>query len=252
MKSARMTSHTDVSAGGPYQRRYWTGGPAVAPPSPWQGEGWGERAGCRRFFPLTRTLSPSGGEGNQGGGLWPPWRCPYVGPARGLLPCTVFGDCVLDTERYVLHRAGQPIRLRPKVFQVLVYLLSQRERVVTKQELSEQVWNGQAISDATLESTLSAVRRALGDQGRADRYIHTRHGYGYRFVAPVEERADPLPDAASAASLAVVEAPRALQRAAPPPAADAAPPAVMGDRTPPASHTDRAPWWRPPQPLRRA
>lgn len=47
-----------------------------------------------------------------------------------------FGDCVLDTECYVLHRAGQPIQLRPKVFQVLVYLLSQRQRVVTKQELS--------------------------------------------------------------------------------------------------------------------
>jgi hypothetical protein len=51
-----------------------------------------------------------------------------------------FGDGVLDTQHYVLHRAGQPIRLRPKVFQVLVYLLTQRERVVAKQELSAQVW----------------------------------------------------------------------------------------------------------------
>jgi predicted ATPase/DNA-binding winged helix-turn-helix (wHTH) protein/class 3 adenylate cyclase len=118
----------------------------------------------------------------------------------------VFGDCVLDTERYVLHRAGQPVRLRPKVFQVLVYLLRQRERVVTKQELSERVWKGQAISDATLESTLSAVRRALGDHGRADRYIHTRHGYGYRFVAPVEEYTDPWPDAARESSLPVARA----------------------------------------------
>jgi hypothetical protein len=72
-----------------------------------------------------------------------------------------FGDCVLDTQRYVLHRAGQPVRLRPKVFQLLVYLLAERDRVVTKQELSEQVWRGQCISDATLESTLAAVRRAL-------------------------------------------------------------------------------------------
>jgi DNA-binding winged helix-turn-helix (wHTH) protein len=51
----------------------------------------------------------------------------------------VFGDCILDTERYLLHRAGQPVRLRPKVFQVQLYLLAQRERVVTKQELNEQV-----------------------------------------------------------------------------------------------------------------
>jgi DNA-binding winged helix-turn-helix (wHTH) protein len=72
-----------------------------------------------------------------------------------------FGDCVLDTQRYVRHRAGQPVRLRPKVFQVLVYLLTHRERVVTKQEMSEQVWHGRFISDATLESTIAAVRRAL-------------------------------------------------------------------------------------------
>jgi Transcriptional regulatory protein, C terminal len=77
----------------------------------------------------------------------------------------VFGDCVFDTERYVLHRAGQPIRLRPKVFQVLIYLLAHRERVITKQELSEQVWHGRFISDATLESTLAAVRRGLEEVG---------------------------------------------------------------------------------------
>ena len=81
----------------------------------------------------------------------------------------VFGDCIFDTERYVLHRAGQPIRLRPKVFQLLVYLLTHRERVVTKQELSERRGKGRFISDTTLESTLAAVRLALGDKGRDHR-----------------------------------------------------------------------------------
>jgi DNA-binding winged helix-turn-helix (wHTH) protein len=148
-------------------------------------------------------------------GVATPVRWPRVGVSAMHY---AFGDCVLDTQRYTLHQAGQPIRLRPKVFQVLVYLLTHRERVITKQELSDQVWKGQAISDATLERTLAAVRRALGDRGRAHRYIHTLYGYGYRFVAPVEERADPFPDAASEASLAVGEAPRASQRNAPPPA----------------------------------
>jgi predicted ATPase/DNA-binding winged helix-turn-helix (wHTH) protein/class 3 adenylate cyclase len=117
-----------------------------------------------------------------------------------------FGDCVLDTQRYILHRAGQPVRLRPKVFQVLVYLLAQRERVVPKQELCAQVWKGQAISDATLESTLAAVRRALGGSGRDHPYIQTLHGHGYRFVAAVEEYADPLPEAARESSLPVARA----------------------------------------------
>jgi DNA-binding winged helix-turn-helix (wHTH) protein len=120
----------------------------------------------------------------------------------------VFGDCILDTQRYLLHQAGQPIRLRPKVFQVLVYLLSQRERVVTKQELRAQVWPGQAISAATVESTLAAGRRALGDRGRTPRYIHTLHGYGYRFVAPVEECPEPPAWAAGKPGLPVADPPR--------------------------------------------
>jgi DNA-binding winged helix-turn-helix (wHTH) protein len=143
-----------------------------------------------------------------------------------------FGDCVLDTQRYLLRRAGRPVRLRPKVFQVMVYLITHRERVVPKHELSEQVWKGQAISDATLESTLAAVRRALGDRGRAHRYIHTLHGYGYRFVAPVDGRADPFPDAASDPSLPVAEAPMASHRDGPPAAAVPAPPAVVGEHVP--------------------
>lgn len=118
----------------------------------------------------------------------------------------VFGDCVLDTTLHVLHRAGQPVQLRPKVFQVLVYLLAQRQRVVPKQELSEQVWPGQFISDATLESTVRAVRRALGDTRQAHRMIQTLYGYGYRFVAPVEEQTKALPHAADEARCPNAEA----------------------------------------------
>jgi DNA-binding winged helix-turn-helix (wHTH) protein/class 3 adenylate cyclase len=124
----------------------------------------------------------------------------------------VFGDCVLDTTRYILHRAGQPIQLRPKVFQLLVYLLTQRERVVSKQELSEQVWQGHCISDATLESTLAAARRALGGHGRAHGYIQTLHGHGYRFVVPVEEQVDPRPGAGDDAHRPDVDTPTTTPR----------------------------------------
>jgi class 3 adenylate cyclase/DNA-binding winged helix-turn-helix (wHTH) protein len=96
-----------------------------------------------------------------------------------------FGDCELDTCLYTLRRADHSIRLQPKVFQVLVYLLQQRDRVVSKQELSEQVWPNQFISDATLENCIKLARKAVGDDGRAQRCIQTRYGHGYRFVAAV-------------------------------------------------------------------
>jgi class 3 adenylate cyclase len=71
---------------------------------------------------------------------------------------------------------------------VLTYLLEHYDRVVTKQELYEEVWPRHHISDATLESTLRAVRQAIGDKGRAPRFIRTIYGSGYRFVAAVEMR----------------------------------------------------------------
>src|SRR5438093_13627509 len=97
----------------------------------------------------------------------------------------LFADCLLDTQCYLLRRAGQSIRLRPKVFQVLTYLLTHRDRVIAKQELCEQVWSAQAVSDATIENCLKAIRQAIGDNGQAQRLIETRYGQGYRFIAAV-------------------------------------------------------------------
>ncbi len=87
-----------------------------------------------------------------------------------------FADCVLDTQLYTLDRAGQSTRLAPKVFEVLCYLIEHRDRVVSKQELCDQVWEGFAISDATLESCLRAVRITVGDSGQAQRIIQTQRG----------------------------------------------------------------------------
>ena len=80
---------------------------------------------------------------------------------------------------------GQSVKLRPKAFEVLVYLLEHRDRIVTKHELCEQVWPNQFISEATLGSTVRAVRQAIGDTGEAHQLIRTVHGYGYHRLALV-------------------------------------------------------------------
>src|SRR5438552_4188790 len=97
----------------------------------------------------------------------------------------IFADCLLDTQCYLLRPAGQSIRLRPKVFRAITYILTHRDRVIPKQELCEQVWSAQAVSDATIENCLKAIRQAIGDNGQAQRLIETRYGQGYRFVAAV-------------------------------------------------------------------
>jgi DNA-binding winged helix-turn-helix (wHTH) protein len=107
-----------------------------------------------------------------------------------------FGDCELDTCLYTLRRADHSIRLQPKVFQVLVYLIEHRDRVVSKQELSEQVWPEPFISDATLENCIKLARKAVGDNGRAQRCIQTRYGHGYRFVAAVVAHSGGMAEAA--------------------------------------------------------
>ena len=99
----------------------------------------------------------------------------------------VFAECVLDTRLYTLYREGKTIRLRPKAFHVLQYLLEHRDHVVSKDELCAQVWPGQFISDATLEGCITLARRAIGDSGRAQQLIQSRRGYGYRFVGMVQE-----------------------------------------------------------------
>jgi DNA-binding winged helix-turn-helix (wHTH) protein/tetratricopeptide (TPR) repeat protein len=100
----------------------------------------------------------------------------------------LFGDYVLDTQCQELQRAGAPVPLRRKVFQVLVYLLAHHERVVPKQELLERLWPDQFIGDEALLSCIRTLRRALGERGRAPRVLRTLHGQGYRVVAPVEVR----------------------------------------------------------------
>ena len=103
----------------------------------------------------------------------------------------LFGDHVLDTTRRELNRGREPINLEPQVFDLLVYLLQNRECVVTKDDLLASVWGGRIVSDATLDSRIAAVRRAVGDTGAAQSLIRTFARKGVRFVGEVREEGKP-------------------------------------------------------------
>jgi DNA-binding winged helix-turn-helix (wHTH) protein/tetratricopeptide (TPR) repeat protein len=96
-----------------------------------------------------------------------------------------FGDCELDTARFELRRGGNRQHVEPQVFDVLLYLVEHRDRVVTRDELLVQVWGHSHLSDATLSSRLKAARKAIGDSGRAQSLIRTVRGRGYQFVGEV-------------------------------------------------------------------
>ena len=100
----------------------------------------------------------------------------------------VFGDYSLDTQRYELRRAGELIPLGPQVFNVLTYLVAQRDRVVSRDELFARLWPRQFVTDDALGRCIRAARRALKDRPEAPRYIATTRGRGYRFIAPVQEQ----------------------------------------------------------------
>jgi pimeloyl-ACP methyl ester carboxylesterase/DNA-binding winged helix-turn-helix (wHTH) protein len=99
-----------------------------------------------------------------------------------------FEDCLVDPGRFELRRGGAVEHVEPQVFDVLVHLIRHRERVVTKTELLDTVWGDRFVSESALASRLKSARRAVGDDGAAQRIIRTVFGRGYQFVAPVEER----------------------------------------------------------------
>jgi adenylate cyclase len=102
-----------------------------------------------------------------------------------------FGDCELDIERQELRRAGAPVAVEPQVFELLSYLVSNPDRVVTKDELNTAIWSGRAVSDSALSSRIKSARRAIGDDGKAQALIRTLHGRGFRFVGTTQSPTAP-------------------------------------------------------------
>ncbi|MEY2919285.1 MAG: hypothetical protein RL261_590 [Pseudomonadota bacterium] len=112
------------------------------------------------------------------------------------------GEYVVDTARYRVSHGDVVVAVEPKVFDLLVHLIRHRDRVLTREELFQAVWDGREVSDATLSNHVRSARKALGDSGELQQTIQTVRGRGYQFVAPVIEVVE---DAASA----VVEPPPA-------------------------------------------
>ena len=96
----------------------------------------------------------------------------------------VFGAYEFDTDRRVLRLAGTPVDLEPKVFDLLAYLIQHHDQFVSREQLYTQLWAQQFVSEAALTYCISEARKAVGDNGRAQRVIKTVHGRGYRFIAP--------------------------------------------------------------------
>ena len=96
-----------------------------------------------------------------------------------------FGEIELDLDAFELRRDGRIVHVEPQVFEVVRHLVVHRDRLVSKEELLDQVWGTRFDSESALTSRIKDARRALGDDGREQRVIKTVHGRGYRFVALV-------------------------------------------------------------------
>lgn len=112
-----------------------------------------------------------------------------------------FGEWELDSELYELRRNGRACKIEPQVFDLLHLLLRNRDRVVGRDEIIDQIWDGRIVSEATISTCVKSARQTVGDNGAAQRLIRTIHGRGFRFVGeivakgkdgpPTEERSSP-------------------------------------------------------------
>ena len=96
-----------------------------------------------------------------------------------------FGDCEIDVAAFTLRRADAICEVEPQVLELLLYLASNPDRLVTKDDLIRHVWHGRIVSDTTITSRIKSARQAIGDDGTQQKYIRTVHGRGVRFIAPV-------------------------------------------------------------------
>lgn len=97
-----------------------------------------------------------------------------------------FADVTIDADGHEVLRAGSQVRVEPQVFDVLLHLIRHRERVVSKEELLDAVWQHRFVTESALSSRIKSARQAIGDSGREQRMIRTVHGRGYRFVAAID------------------------------------------------------------------
>src|SRR5262245_1870614 len=94
-------------------------------------------------------------------------------------------ECLIDTHAFEVRRNGRAIPVQPQVLDLLILLLENRDRLVSKDEIVERIWHGRAVSDAALDSRIKSARQAIGDSGASQELIRTVRGRGFRFVGKV-------------------------------------------------------------------
>ena len=99
-----------------------------------------------------------------------------------------FADQTLDTDRRELSRGSDRVAIEPQVFDLLVYLMENRDRVVSKDDLIASIWDGRIVSESTLTSRINAARKAVGDSGRDQKLIRTFSRKGFRFVGTLRSQ----------------------------------------------------------------
>ena len=118
-----------------------------------------------------------------------------------------FGDHVLDSEQRELRCGAELVAVEPQVFDLLVYLVQHHDRVVSKDDLLQAVWGGRIVSDAALAARINAARRALGDNGKAQRWIRTLPRKGVRFIGALREEPEAAPASSPPPRLSIVVLP---------------------------------------------
>ena len=103
----------------------------------------------------------------------------------------IFDNFALDPDRRELRSGAAAIAMEPQAFDLLVYLIRQREQVVSRDELIESIWGGRIVSESALSTRINAVRSAIGDSGTDQRLIKTLPRKGIRFIGDVREERRP-------------------------------------------------------------
>lgn len=103
-----------------------------------------------------------------------------------------FGEFEIDSALLELRQSGRSVAVEPLVFDLLAHLANNPDRIVTKEELFAEIWSDRIVSDAALSSQIKAARRVVGDDGTSQHTIRTIHGRGFRFIAPIEQKQNPV------------------------------------------------------------
>lgn len=112
----------------------------------------------------------------------------------------VFEDCVLDFDRHVLTRGGEPVDVEPRVFALIQYFVLNPQRLISKEELQDAIWDGRVVSDSAISGRIYSARQALGDNGIDQRIIRTMPKVGFQFIAEVRDETIPRDNDAEARS----------------------------------------------------